>query len=684
MLNLLLASIVAVGIGWGLVPTSFNGQTAASPSTDHTMVPLHANLVADVQQTWSGIAATPDGDGYWVASNGGTVESFGDAVSYGDLSNKALNQSIVGMTPTPDGRGYWLDAADGGVFSFGDAGFFGSTGGIHLNKPVVGMAPTHDGGGYWMVASDGGVFAFGDAPFEGSMGAHHLNKPVVGMAPTHDGDGYWMVASDGGVFAFGDAPFEGSMGANPPRSPIVYMAPTPDNNGYWLVSQDGTVYAFGDAGTYGSVIGATAPATALAATPSGGYWVLTANGAVQPFGDAKNYGSPATGQVSSTSGSTRAVTPATSTTTDPTAATGEIGSSGGHLELNGRPYTFVGVNAYEIGTEVGVNPGCGSQESNAQLNELFSSLPANSLVRIWAFQGAIATNIHTDQLDWASLDRVFGAAAAHGQRLIVSLTDQGGVCDGDHWQDPPWFDGGFMNVFNSPSNSDGSGHTPLSYWDYMQDVVNRYKNSPALGMWEPISEAEASTCDGSYYPGTCWGHTSCPNEAVAARALRHFFDVVGGEIHALDPNHLVENGLLGGGQCGTESADYQYVSASPGVDVLSYHDYYSGTAMGGDQWNGIDVRIAQAAALSKPIIAGEMGLDGEPLLGAWRLPPGAPRFKTRSMYRWGREQAASLFGIGFRLRAARARLTRSRVTPSWGSWPPARRCQPPYRARGAP
>ena len=166
-----------------------------------------------------------------------------------------------------------------------------------------------------------------------------------------------------------------------------------------------------------------------------------------------------------------------------------------------------------------------------------------------------------------------------------------------------------MDVFDSPSNSDGSGHTPLSYWDYMQDVGNRYKNSPALGMWEPISEAEASTCDGDYYPGTCWGHTSCPDEAVAAATLRHFFDVVGGEIHSLDPNHLVENGLLGGGQCGTESSDYEYVSASPGVDVLSYHDYYSGTSMGGDQWNGVALRIAQAAALGKPIIAGEMGLD---------------------------------------------------------------------------
>ena len=41
---------------------------------------------------------------------------------------------------------------------------------------------------------------------------------------------------------------------------------------------------------------------------------------------------------------------------------------------------------------------------------------------------------------------------------------------------------------------DANGLNPLSYWSYVQDVVNRYKNSPALGMWEPISEPEASAC----------------------------------------------------------------------------------------------------------------------------------------------------------------------------------------------
>ena len=142
----------------------------------------------------------------------------------------------------------------------------------------------------------------------------------------------------------------------------------------------------------------------------------------------------------------------------------------------------------------------------------------------------------------------------------------------------------------------------------MQELVNRYKNSPALGMWEPISEAEGSSCAAGYQPLNCSGHQTCPNESVATADLTSFFDSVGGEIHTLDPGHLVEEGLLGGSQCGMVGADYQAVGASPGIDVLSVHDYYGPVPLGGDQSNGLAERFSQAAALDKPIITGEAGI----------------------------------------------------------------------------
>ncbi len=92
------------------------------------------------------------------------VTAYGTAAS--DVPGSAvpgLNAPIVGIAATPDGAGYWVVAADGGVFTFGDARFFGSLGNVSLNAPIVGIAATPDGAGYWLVAADGGVFTFGDA-----------------------------------------------------------------------------------------------------------------------------------------------------------------------------------------------------------------------------------------------------------------------------------------------------------------------------------------------------------------------------------------------------------------------------------------------------------------------------------------------------------------------------------------
>jgi len=133
-------------------------------------------------------------------------------VFVGPAEATPLNAPVVGMAATPDGNGYWLVASDGGIFSYGDAHFYGSMGGQHLNAPVVGMTATPDGNGYWLVASDGGIFSYGDAHFHGSMGGQHLAYPMIGMRSSKTGAGYWTVAEDGGIFAFGDAPFEGSHG----------------------------------------------------------------------------------------------------------------------------------------------------------------------------------------------------------------------------------------------------------------------------------------------------------------------------------------------------------------------------------------------------------------------------------------------------------------------------------------
>ena len=195
------------------------------------------------------IAATPAGNGDWVASGDGDVIDYGTAANHGSAGALHLNAPIVGMAADPATGGYWLVAADGGVFSF-DAPFLGSAGGQHLNAPVVGIAAAPDGSGYWLVAADGGVFSYGGAHFSGSAGSIPLNSPVVGMGADPAG-GYWLVAADGGVFSFG-APFHGSAGSVHLNAGVSGMAVTSDGGGYWLVAADGGVFSYGDAHFFGA------------------------------------------------------------------------------------------------------------------------------------------------------------------------------------------------------------------------------------------------------------------------------------------------------------------------------------------------------------------------------------------------------------------------------------------------
>jgi hypothetical protein len=264
-----------------------------------------------------GIASTPSGQGYWIATAGGAVLAFGGAHSHGSLNGVRLNAPVVGIAPTSDGGGYWLVAADGGIFSFGDAHFYGSTASMKLNAPVVGMAVTADGQGYWLAAADGGVFTFGDAAFSGCYVGRlqPVDKSVTAIASlpigTAPDDQHYMLATAGGnvaAFGFTGGSFPGGYLATyqkPLVAPMVSIA-WAGGLGYWTAAADGGVFALGApvevgnggfVGTtvfYGSMGGhhLNAPVVALAGTPHHyGYWLLGTDGGVFTFGDAPFLGS---------------------------------------------------------------------------------------------------------------------------------------------------------------------------------------------------------------------------------------------------------------------------------------------------------------------------------------------------------------------------------------------------------
>jgi hypothetical protein len=272
---------------------------------------------------------------------------------------------------------------------------------------------------------------------------------------------------------------------------------------------------------------------------------------------------------------------------------------GSQLEFGGAPYRVIGIDAYELATDWGHNTGCGGMVDDSTLESLFGSLPTHSLVRMWGFQGSMATNPVTHQRDWTGLDRVVAAAQRHGDLLVVSLANQPGDCDDGHWKDRAWYAGGYQNVY--PGN--GSTIATVSYWDWVHEIVSRYRDSTAIGMWELVNEPEATDCALGSNVSNCYGHQVCPDSGAATAAMTAFFDSVGNEIKRIDPHHLVESGVLGGAQCGWVGDGFTAAQASSGIDVVSVHDYSAQTISA-----EVAGRMAQARSLGKPLLLGEVGV----------------------------------------------------------------------------
>ena len=241
--------------------------------------------------------------------------SFGSARYGGSVARvfgRAKLPGITGIAAAPDGKGYWLVTATGGVFPLGGANYLGSVASLNLSagaRPAIAAAPAGDG--YYILSPWGDVFAFGSAHFEGSCDrAECGGGRAVALVPDATGHGYWMLFSNCKVVAFGDA--------HPLVSPSCQGAAAasgagraPDGKGFWVLLRSGTVFSLGGATAYrawsspgnpgtkapspgtGGAAKTTAAsasevwAVALVPTNDGqGAWVVRSNGSVEKLGDA--------------------------------------------------------------------------------------------------------------------------------------------------------------------------------------------------------------------------------------------------------------------------------------------------------------------------------------------------------------------------------------------------------------
>ncbi|PXW30068.1 UNVERIFIED_CONTAM: hypothetical protein DES50_109176 [Williamsia faeni] len=273
-----------------------------------------------------------------------------------------------------------------------------------------------------------------------------------------------------------------------------------------------------------------------------------------------------------------------------------VETTGNGFLLDGDPWWPTGLNAYQLGTDWSVNEGCGAQ---VDLDAYFKALPDSSITRFDLYS-SMAVDKDTGHLDFGPLDAVFDAAQRHDQLLVPVLASGEGACEDLEFKDRDWYE----QHWDEPGAvATGADAKSMSYAQWLDTAVGRWGGRSSLAGWELMGEPETSYCGND---SCAWQDRKCPDDAAAV--LRTFFDAAGARLRALDPDTPIWAGLAGGGQCGSQGQEYEFVARSDGIDVLDYHDYGPvGVPIPGDPDNGLARRIAQATAVGKPLIVAEIG-----------------------------------------------------------------------------
>ena len=258
---------------------------------------------------------------------------------------------------------------------------------------------------------------------------------------------------------------------------------------------------------------------------------------------------------------------------------GFVGHSGAQFTLGGLPFSFTGFNIYQANSRSNCSTTMGT---GSALDTALNSIGSGAEVfRAWFFQSLATTN---GARDWSAFDHTLAVAKAHGVKVVVTLGNQWGSCEGSQYLTDSWYTGGYKTQVIS-------GDT-VPYRQYVSEIVSRYKNDPTIAMWQLINEAEIKTSSSS----------SCAPTAD----LYNFTADVSGLIKSIDPNHLVNLGQMGSSQCGAQGNDVQLLGSIPTIDVLEFHDYGHDTE---SMPSSLARDITFSKALGKPIFVGEAGIQ---------------------------------------------------------------------------
>lgn len=257
-------------------------------------------------------------------------------------------------------------------------------------------------------------------------------------------------------------------------------------------------------------------------------------------------------------------------------AGGFVSASGQKFFLNGQPFRFVGVNRYNLLSNNNHDRSCGESWTHQELEHYFAEMKQLNItaIRFWAFQ------YFTNGTDFSAFDYLISLSEKYNIKLIPTLENQWPDCTQGGYKYNSWYRSGYLIPY---------GNYRLSFKNYLNIIVSRYKNSREILMWQIMNEAESKDTNGNQ----------------DFQALYSFAKDISSYIKSLDSNHLISLGTIGSGQPGTQGDDYRRLYALSTIDVLEYHDYNDDTS---PLPNQLSQRFEDSKVLNKPLFIGEAGI----------------------------------------------------------------------------
>jgi mannan endo-1,4-beta-mannosidase len=301
----------------------------------------------------------------------------------------------------------------------------------------------------------------------------------------------------------------------------------------------------------------------------------------------------------------------------------QVDRSNARFTLGGKPFYFLGSNAYYLEQETAY----GSTVATDALDAFQAA--GIKVVRTWGFNNngtGTASNdpsviqesagVYQDS-GWQAMDTVIAEAGKRGIKLIVNLVNN-------------WDDYGGMNQYVTWAGLSGhdlfftNAAVKQLYKNYVTAFLNRtnsvtgvvYKNDPTIFGWELANEARCQSDPGA-----------------ASGTLVAWYREMSAYVKTVDPNHLVATGEEGFDVTTTGmtpltsySLYYHLVAwffgtsftqntALPDIDWASGHlypDLWGWLMPTSDGASWIQDHTGLAGALGKPFLLGEYGLETSP------------------------------------------------------------------------